>query len=273
MVFDLGQNYRITRIRIWNNNYTGAMWQGTWTFNLGGKVTGASSYLPVQGIALINDDEFDDDYGANGKCNCEDLSGRNYYGELFDVTDFHGRYVEFDDIVSLYPDSGVFGFSEIQFFGWPVNVNIDAVNAAVKAGSTEYSYDLDGNGLVQKADVDYLVETLLDTAYGDANLDRKVDVGDLGILAANYGNSGKTWGLGDFNGDGTVDVGDLGILAANYGAGTVSGSSFDADYEKVFGSDGVEDETDANGSACSSLGLPMIVGVMFLGMMLVKLDE
>jgi uncharacterized protein YjbI with pentapeptide repeats len=53
---------------------------------------------------------------------------------------------------------------------------------------------------------------------GDANDDGRVDVGDLGILAANYGSGDSgTWGSGDFNGDGQVDVGDLGILAANYG--------------------------------------------------------
>ncbi len=52
---------------------------------------------------------------------------------------------------------------------------------------------------------------------GDANLDGTVDVGDLGILAANWSSSSGTWALAEFNGDGTVDVGDLGILASHYG--------------------------------------------------------
>ncbi len=52
---------------------------------------------------------------------------------------------------------------------------------------------------------------------GDATLDDSVDVGDLGVLAANYGLSGKAWIHGDFTGDGIVNVGDLGVLAANYG--------------------------------------------------------
>ena len=63
---------------------------------------------------------------------------------------------------------------------------------------------------------------------GDANLDDAVDVGDLGILGANYGLAGKTWTSGDFNGDGVVDVGDLGILGANYGwlpEGSAGGSA------------------------------------------------
>jgi hypothetical protein len=53
---------------------------------------------------------------------------------------------------------------------------------------------------------------------GDGNGDNAVDVGDLGILAGNYGIEGTaSWLKGDYNGDGNVDVGDLGILAGNYG--------------------------------------------------------
>ena len=58
---------------------------------------------------------------------------------------------------------------------------------------------------------------------GDANLDKNIDVGDLGILGANYGAaSGKDWATGDFNSDGAVDVGDLGILGANYGSASAA---------------------------------------------------
>jgi T5SS/PEP-CTERM-associated repeat protein len=111
---------------------------------------------------------------------------------------------------------------------------------------------------------------------GDANLDGRVDVGDLGILAANYGvTSGAIWSMADFNGDAKVDVGDLGILAANYGRGT-SGADFNADYAKVFGaadtsgfdsSDGIaitsaDDETAT--SLCSLIGLSLIAGLLSL---------
>jgi uncharacterized protein (DUF2141 family) len=112
---------------------------------------------------------------------------------------------------------------------------------------------------------------------GDANGDSKVDVGDLGILAANYGGTGKTWAQGDFNGDGKVDVGDLGILAANYGTGSSSASDFDADYAKVFGaadsmsSEDSADESDS--SICSSLGLSLVAGLAMMGLMMVKLEE
>jgi hypothetical protein len=161
--------------------------------------------------------------------------------------------------------------------------DIDTLFSAVHAGSTSSVYDLDAGGAVNTADIDYLVGTILGTAYGDANLDKVVDVGDLGILAANYGKTtGATWSQGDFNGDGAVDVGDLGILAANYGTGSSSGSSFEADYAKVFGTttdDGMNDSaksddsiTDSS-SICSGLGLPLILGFGMIGLSFVKYEE
>jgi hypothetical protein len=111
---------------------------------------------------------------------------------------------------------------------------------------------------------------------GDANKDGSVDVGDLGILAANYGGSNKSWGQGDFNGDKLVDVGDLGILAAHYGQGTtnLAEADFSTDYAKAFGTtvdDADIDETSS--SLCSSLGLPLLAGLALMGLMLVKLKE
>ena len=52
---------------------------------------------------------------------------------------------------------------------------------------------------------------------GDANAVGIVNVGDLGILGGNYGQSGKDWITADFTGEGDVNVGDLGVLGAHYG--------------------------------------------------------
>jgi hypothetical protein len=54
------------------------------------------------------------------------------------------------------------------------------------------------------------------TASGDVNLDRKVDVADLGILAANWQQSQRTFSDGDLDYSGTVDVNDLSILASRW---------------------------------------------------------
>jgi hypothetical protein len=124
-----------------------------------------------------------------------------------------------------------------------------------------------------------VTQSAADLIPGDANKDGMVDVGDLGILAANYGGSNKTWAMGDFNNDGIVDVGDLGILAANYGKGSsTSGMNFDADYAKVFGttdSSMISEESadDDNNSICTSLGLSLVAGLAMLGLMIVKLEE
>jgi hypothetical protein len=114
---------------------------------------------------------------------------------------------------------------------------------------------------------------------GDANSDGMVDVGDLGILAANYGGTGKTWAQGDFNNDHVVDVGDLGILAAHYGQGSTNPTSFSEDYTKAFGAtvtNDTEDDATTNSSICSALGLPLVAGLMLAGLMLMgssKLED
>ena len=51
---------------------------------------------------------------------------------------------------------------------------------------------------------------------GDANGDGKVDVNDLTIVLAHFGQTGMTWSQGEFTGDGTVDINDLTIVLANY---------------------------------------------------------
>jgi hypothetical protein len=55
------------------------------------------------------------------------------------------------------------------------------------------------------------------TLPGDANLDGRVDINDLTIVLAHYGESGMSWATGEFTGDGTVDINDLTIVLANYG--------------------------------------------------------
>jgi hypothetical protein len=54
------------------------------------------------------------------------------------------------------------------------------------------------------------------TWLGDANLDRSVDVADLGILASNWQQSPRVFSQGDFNYDGVVDISDLGMLATSW---------------------------------------------------------
>ncbi len=83
-------------------------------------------------------------------------------------------------------------------------------------GGDAFYYDLSGDGVVGAADLERLIEVELGTAFGDANLDGRVDLIDLSLLAGSFGDEGG-WGAGDFNADGLVDLIDLSVLAGGFG--------------------------------------------------------
>ena len=56
---------------------------------------------------------------------------------------------------------------------------------------------------------------------GDANLDGRVDAGDLNELALNWQTGDRGWREADFTGDGFVDAADLNLLAINWQFGVV----------------------------------------------------
>jgi glucosylceramidase len=93
--------------------------------------------------------------------------------------------------------------------------DIDELFASL--GRTESWFDIDGDGgLSDNDDIDTLINTVLATARGDANLDRRVDLVDLSLLAANFQTFGG-WADGDFSGDGIINLTDLSLLASNFG--------------------------------------------------------
>jgi hypothetical protein len=84
------------------------------------------------------------------------------------------------------------------------------------------SADLNSDSAVNSSDRDFMITSILQTYYGDADLDGDVDVADLGALASNWQSIGE-WPAGDFSGDGQIDVADLGLLATYWQSG-VAGS-------------------------------------------------
>ena len=99
--------------------------------------------------------------------------------------------------------------------------DIDRLWAAIASGSNAASHDLNGDGTVDRDDHVVLVEDILQTHYGDANLDGRVDANDLNTVALNWQMGLGGWSRGDFNCDGTVDAGDLNLLGANWGSTSV----------------------------------------------------
>ena len=94
--------------------------------------------------------------------------------------------------------------------------DIDALFAAVNAESHDPAFDLTSDGMVDRSDLDELILNILDTQYGDANLDGRVDADEgMQVLTNLGGGSGFGWADGDFDGDGRVTAsGDLAVLLA-----------------------------------------------------------
>jgi len=88
-------------------------------------------------------------------------------------------------------------------------------------GTNSAVADQNGLGLYGYTHLERYLQWLIDppsvTHVADYNNDGAVNVGDLGILAGAWGQTGSYDLWGDLNGSGTVDVGDLGILAGQWG--------------------------------------------------------
>lgn len=104
---------------------------------------------------------------------------------------------------------------DVNLDGVVDDLDIDELFASL--GSAEGRFDVEGDGgLADEGDVDALIEDVLGTRRGDANLDLRVDLIDLSLLAVNFQTFGP-WAEGDFSGDGIVNLVDLSLLAANFG--------------------------------------------------------
>lgn len=130
------------------------------------------------------------------------------------------------------------GLTSLQYHGniffalTPGDVNRDrALNAAdidlVRTapagapGAGNGLLDTNADGAITPAihaagsDLDHLVRNLFQTEFGDANLDRAVNIADFSTLAANFNRPGA-WATGNFNNDALVSIADFALLAANF---------------------------------------------------------
>lgn len=105
-------------------------------------------------------------------------------------------------------------------------IGCDDVNplvAAIVAGTNNPTFDLTGDGLVNRADLTRWLTAAGNINIGpgrsylegDANLDAVVDGSDFGIWNSNKFTTTPAWCSGDFNADGVVDGSDFGIWNSN----------------------------------------------------------
>ena len=92
-----------------------------------------------------------------------------------------------------------------------------AISGAFQVGTTSYSINFFDFAFSNMPSM-----LLKPTITGDANLDGRVDINDLTVVLANYGQTGMTWAQGEFTGDGTVDINDLTIVLAHYNQSVAS---------------------------------------------------
>ena len=151
-------------------------------------------------------DEWLFDLDANG---IVDQADSDFFVENFLVT----------SVIGDFNNDGVVNVDDIDFYSG--NIGLTAADAGF-----DPQLDLDGNGTIELADLDFHVSNLVETSnggvgtfLGDANLDGTVDVlSDAFALVGNLGNASTSWSQGDFNADGIINVlGDAFILVSNLG--------------------------------------------------------
>ena len=115
--------------------------------------------------------------------------------------------------------------ADVDFDGNGVvnTADLDGLVNEIVAGSNGAEFDLNGDSVVNSSDLDqWLVDAANENGFsnsylsGDANLDGKVDATDLNVVGLNWQQAVSSWTAGDFTADGFVDAGDLNDVGLNW---------------------------------------------------------
>ena len=150
-------------------------------FNAAGDVLGTNPYMTHRG---------DPDEGVTVRALQLFEGGTDFATSFFD--DIHFEYVNTADIDAM-------------------------VHAIFNDTTNEDDYDFNFDGVVDDDDTMYFVETVLQSALGDFDLDYRVDENDLLTMDANWLATNVSYADGDLNGDNVVNGMDLAILQSRYG--------------------------------------------------------
>ena len=121
--------------------------------------------------------------------------------------------------------------------------DITSLCHAIRFGSDDSFFDLDGSPVATQADLDILIRDLLGSEYGDANLDGIFNSTDLvQVFAAGEFEDNRTgqstWSTGDWDCDGEFSTSDLVVAFA---AGGFSNAAVGASLADVPNADSVRD--------------------------------
>ena len=102
---------------------------------------------------------------------------------------------------------------DVRLDGALSSIDIDTLRGQIGLGNTNSFYDLNTDLSVNTIDVDFLVQSIFNTDFGDVDLDGDVDAADEAVVTANQGLNSGAWADGDMNGDGVVDALDLAFFS------------------------------------------------------------
>ena len=131
----------------------------------------------------------------------DNFSGQHAFLWTTGVVPFYGLSLGPNDLNTLATNAGVLPSGWVITNARGINDSGQITGSATDSNSVSHAFVL----------------SLPQALPGDANLDGTVDINDLTIVLAHYGQTGTTWAQGEFTGDGTVDINDLTIVLAHYG--------------------------------------------------------
>ncbi len=211
-------------VAAWNDRNGGPAWAaGTSAvieilgdFNGDGNFNSDDVRYWADGLAMVNgqldrkagytavDDAFGDNFFGTTKA-----TGASYVAgdSRADISNAEGREARGWAPVGA---DGVIDANDIDY----VQANLGDWSNLADASLIDLSADINGDLIVDQADLCELVTEILGTSYGDVNLDGVVDIADETIVmnGITVQPEDMGWATGDLNGDGVVDQTDLDIV-------------------------------------------------------------